>query len=410
MRVVVCTIVHHPADARIFHRQIAALLAVGHQVTYIAPVDATDFPERSWAGAHVIPVPRAVGRRRLGALRAARQQLARHSADADLLLIHDPELLLALPARRRRPATVWDVHEDTAAALSTKPWLPRPLRPAVAVAVRTAEDVAERYLHLILAERGYVARFRRPHPVVPNTTYVPETPAPPDEKRRVVYVGHLSPDRGVGEMIELAALLRPHGITVELIGPADGRARAQIAPAQAEGLIRWHGFVPNDRAMPMVDGALAGLSLLQDEANFRHSLPTKVVEYMARGVPVVTTPLPVAAELARGHECGFVVPFGDPRAAADAVLQLDRDSSLRLTMGRRGHEAAYSSLGWPADAREFVAQLESWAKEKLPPGRFTIIRSSPSRHLSVGRHWRKWKDQSAGRRCPHRTRACACRP
>jgi glycosyltransferase involved in cell wall biosynthesis len=381
MRVLVCTIVHHPADARIFHRQIAALLQAGHEVRYIAPADTADFPERSWAGAHVTPVPRAVGRRRLGALLAARRQLARHSADADLLLIHDPELLLALPPRRRRPATVWDVHEDTAAALTTKPWLPGPLRPATAAAVRTAERVAERYLHLILAEHGYVSRFRRPHPVVPNTTYVPEIPAPPDDRRRVVYVGHLSPDRGTGEMIELAALLRPHGITVELIGPADGRARAQLVPAQAEGLIRWHGFVPNDRAMPMVDGALAGLSLLQDEPNFRHSLPTKVVEYMARGVPVVTTPLPAAAELARGHECGFVVPFGDPGAAAEAVLELDRDSSLRAKMGRRGHEAAYSSLGWPSDARAFIAQLESWASEKLPSRHFTIDRRSPSGHL-----------------------------
>src|ERR1700761_2874911 len=147
-------------------------------------------------------------------------------------------------------------------------------------------------------------------------------------------------------MIELARLLRPHGVTVELIGPADGRARAQIEPAQAAGLLRWHGFVPNDQAVTMVDGALAGLSLLQDEANFRHSLPTKVVEYMARGVPVVTTPLPRAAELATAHECGFVVPFGDPRAAADAVLTLARHSSLRAEMGRRGHEAARSSLGW----------------------------------------------------------------
>ena len=93
----------------------------------------------------------------------------------------------------------------------------------------------------------------------------------------------------------------------------------------------------------MVDGALAGLSLLQDEPNFRHSLPTKVVEYMARGVPVITTPLPAAAELARSHECGFVVPFGDARAAAEAVLELDRDASLRAKMGQRGHAAAYSS-------------------------------------------------------------------
>jgi glycosyltransferase involved in cell wall biosynthesis len=163
-------------------------------------------------------------------------------------------------------------------------------------------------------------------------------------------------------MIELARLLRPHDITVELIGPADERARARIVPAQAEGLLRWHDFVPNDQAVLMVDGALAGLSLLQDEPNFRHSLPTKVVEYMARGVPVVTTPLPAAAELVTRHECGYVVPFGDPRAAADAVLELAADSSLRTKMGRRGHEAAHRSLGWPADARAFVAQLEEWAK------------------------------------------------
>jgi glycosyltransferase involved in cell wall biosynthesis len=231
--------------------------------------------------------------------------------------------------------------------------------------VNAAERGAERRVHLILAEQGYVSRFRRPHPVVPNTTYVPQVtppPAPPGAGRRVVYVGHLSPDRGVGEMIELAAMLRPHGITVELIGPADARARAMIEPAQADGLVRWAGFVPNDQAMPMVDGALAGLSLLQDEPNFRHSLPTKVVEYMARGVPVVTTPLPAAAELATRYECGFVVPFGDPRAAADAVLELAGDASLREKMGSRGHEAALRSLGWPADATAFVAQLEAWAR------------------------------------------------
>jgi len=112
----------------------------------------------------------------------------------------------------------------------------------------------------------------------------------------------------------------------------------------------------------MVDGALAGLSLLQDEPNFRHSMPTKVVEYMARGVPVVTTPLPLATDLVTRYECGFVVPFGDPRTAADAVLQLAGDASLRAKMGSRGHEAARSSLGWPADARAFAAQLEAWAK------------------------------------------------
>jgi hypothetical protein len=37
MRVVMCTIVHHPADARIYHRQIRALLDAGHEVRLHRP-------------------------------------------------------------------------------------------------------------------------------------------------------------------------------------------------------------------------------------------------------------------------------------------------------------------------------------------------------------------------------------
>jgi glycosyltransferase involved in cell wall biosynthesis len=278
---------------------------------------------------------------------------------ADLLLVHDPELLLVLPPRRGRPPVVWDVHEDTAAALTTKAWLPGWLRPAAAGGVQFAERLAERRLHLILAEHGYNALFRGTHPVVPNTTYVPDEAAPPGGARRVVYVGHISPDRGSGEMVALGRLLADRGIAVELIGPADAAARAHIEAAG--DAVTWHGFVPNAEALRMTEGALAGLSLLHDEANFRHSMPTKVAEYMARGVPVITTPLPLAVELVESADCGFVVPFGDAAAACDAVLRLDADPDLRVTMGARGHDAAKRTLGWPAAAREFVAQLEAWA-------------------------------------------------
>jgi len=362
MHVVVCTVVHHPADARIYYRQIRALLDAGHQVTYIAPFgELEDFSERTRPTLTTVTIPRAVGRRRIGALRAAKAAMAAAVAGADLLLVHDPELLLVLPPRRRRPPTVWDVHEDTAAALTTKAWLPGWLRFAADGGVTFAERRAERRLHLILAERGYAARFRGTHPIVPNTTYVPDVAAPRSGPRRVVYVGHISPDRGSADMVSLARLLAPHGVAVELIGPADAAARAHIEAAGE--LVRWHGFVPNADALRLTEGALAGLSLLHNEANFAHSMPTKVVEYMAHGVPVVTTPLPLAVELVESADCGFVVPFGDVQAACDAVLRLDADPDLRAKMGLRGHDAASRSLGWPAAATEFVAQLEAWARK-----------------------------------------------
>ncbi len=360
MRIFVCTIVHHPEDARILHRQIRALLDAGHDVTYVAPFRACN--ATPWPEIDPLDVPRATGRNRVRALRAARHTLAVHAEHADLILLHDPELLLAVP-HRLRGRTVWDVHEDTAAALGTKGWLPAPLRPPLRFGVRRLERRAERRLKLLLAEEGYQARFRRPHPVVPNTTHVPDRPPAPPGDDRVVYVGQLSLARGAEELIALARLVHADGITLDLVGAADADVRPMLRDAQREGVLRWYGFLPNDRALRMAEGALAGLSLLHDSPNYRHSMPTKVVEYMARGVPVITTPNPIAAEIVTSARCGLIVPFQDPGATAAAVRRLRDDPALRLEMGKRGHEAARARFHWPEQARLFVSQLEHWAAQ-----------------------------------------------
>ena len=67
MRVCVATVVHHPEDARIMHRQIRALLDAGHEVTYVAP----------FTHHNVTPIPRltAVDVARGAGLGRARQAL-----------------------------------------------------------------------------------------------------------------------------------------------------------------------------------------------------------------------------------------------------------------------------------------------------------------------------------------------
>jgi glycosyltransferase involved in cell wall biosynthesis len=379
MRVCVCTVVHHPEDARILHRQIRALLDAGHEITYIAPFRACNVTP--WTTVTPVDVPRATGRRRLRSLRAARTVLARHAAYSDLVLLHDPELLLALPRRYRRagqgygdrthPVIVWDVHEDTAAALTAKGWLPRPLRPLLRPYVHGLEARAERRYRLILAESGYRDRFAGDHPVVPNTTYVSETPPPAPDDRRVVYVGHLSAARGAADMIALARVLHAEGIAMELIGAADPSVRSLLRDAQGAGVLRWYGFVPNDRALRIAEGAMAGLALLHDEPNYRHSMPTKIVEYMAHGVPVITTPVPAAVDIVGPAGCGIVVPFEDPTATLQAIRRLRADPGLRADMGRRGYETARERFHWPVHAHRFVSQLEAWA------GRSDLLEEPP---------------------------------
>ncbi len=355
------TVVHHPEDARILHRQIRALVDAGHEVTYAAPYTARGVVPRSFVTG--VDLPRAAERRRLSAVRAARKLFKSMRGRVDLALIHDPELLFAVAGVRRRPPVVWDVHEDTPATLSLKPWLPAFLRPPTRFLARLLETTAERRLHLLLAETAYAGRFKQQHLVVPNETWVPDTVSRPGDDR-IVYLGWLSEARGVKEAVEVARLLQPQRVAVELIGYADPQSRPLLNEAVAQGLLEWRDFMPNDEALKRLDGALAGLSLLRDEPNYRHSMPTKIIEYMAHGIPVITTPSPRAVELVERYRCGLVVPWEDPQAVARAVLQLRDNPFERHGTGGRGYAAARAHHHWPNSARRFVAQLEAWAGVK----------------------------------------------
>ena len=364
MRVLVVTVVHDPQDARIRYRQMRSLVDAGHDVTFAAPFSAYDRSPPD--GVRGIDLPRAVGRRRLGAVRAARAAMRRERGRHDLMLLHDPELLLTLPGLRGLPPVVWDVHEDTAAAVEMKQWIPTPLRHSASTAVAAAEHLAERHVLLTLAEDGYVARFNRQHPVVPNTVPVPAAEPPPPGRDRVVYLGRITRERGGLDMVALARALPP-GVRLELVGPADADVRPAIEAAAASGTLRWHGFVPNDVALGILQGASAGLSLLHDQPNYAHSRGTKLMEYMANGVPVVTTPNPAAAELVERYDAGLVVPFADPNAVAAAVRRLVEDDGLRESLGRNGRAAAVADLDWRVAGAAFVAQLERWATPTPTP-------------------------------------------
>jgi len=359
MKVLVVTIVHDPRDARIAHRQIPALLAAGHDVTFAAPFSAygASVPD----GVRPIDLPRSQGRRRINAVREARRMIGREAPAHDLILLHDPELLLAVEGVKG-PVVVWDVHEDTAAALTLKPWLPTSLRGVTASGVQRVERLAESRHRLILAEDGYRERFGNAHPVVPNSTPAPDhVIASGDE--RVVYVGAITQARGASDMIELGRLLSDHPATVHLIGSVAPQIQSTIEKAHADGAIVWHGFLPNDQALAFVDGALAGLSLLHDEPNYRHSRPTKVIEYMAHGVPVICTPTPPAQQLVEANECGLVVGFKDPAGAAAAVRMLAADPITRQQMADNGRAAALRDHDWNRDGEQFARVLEQWVNE-----------------------------------------------
>ncbi|HJV14034.1 MAG TPA: glycosyl transferase, partial [Propionibacteriaceae bacterium] len=178
--------------------------------------------------------------------------------DHDVVLVHDPELVLAAAGLGMRNL-IWDVHEDPAAALQVKSWMQTVLRRPVAAAWRWAEWVAERQHHLLLAEHAYQGRFRRRHPVVANSVSVPKVVAPAGDDR-VSYLGSVAMSRGCDTMIRVGRELRRRtngGVRVEVIGDApDPAARQALQSAATAGDLTWLGFRRSEEALARVAGSL----------------------------------------------------------------------------------------------------------------------------------------------------------
>lgn len=360
LRILVCTVVHNPTDARVFRREIGAILGRGHHVTAIAPWKPDTPGDKR---VQRVAVPRAVGRNRLQSLLAARARIRELAHENDLLILHDPELLVAIPwgeLRRAKTQVVWDVHEDLAAAVLTKSYIPRILRGFIALGVRRLETWAENRCTLLLAERGYADRFAKSHPVVLNLPLVPTELPSLERKRQVIYVGSITQARGLGLMLELARRLAPHNISLRIIG--ETHKVADTESIRSTPNVEWNGALPNAQAMAEVEQSMVGLSLLADLPNYRHSMPTKVLEYMASGAIVVSTPLPLAVEVLEGH--GVLLSGYGPEcldAAVAEIVALADDAQRREQIAREAYQRVAADYNWLVAGESFVDLLEATA-------------------------------------------------
>lgn len=334
-RVVHLTTVHRPRDVRIFHKEARATALAGG---------------RAWVGAPREPIRRA---RRL----AAGWRLARGARrrDADLYHVHDPELLpvaLWLARSGGRPV-VYDVHEYLGQTVRTKRWLPGPLRlPLALVSERAERWAAARLAGVVTANEDLAARFAARGARAVGVSNSPWSgafppPAPPPDEPVALYVGGLGPLRGLEVMRRAFALVEVPGARLVLAGPGD----AGEMPDGVEHL----GAVDHSRVPELLAAARVAWIPLQRHGNYDRAVPTKLVEAMAAGRPVVASDLGRMGAMVRAAGCGLVVPPDDVRAHAAALARLLGDPDEAARMGAAGRAAFLEGLGYEAQARRLTS-------------------------------------------------------
>ena len=328
-RVVHLTSVHRPRDVRIFHKEVRALAAAGADASVVG-IEA--------------PVPRA-HRARAGWDLARRAR----AMDADAYHVHDPEMLpqaLWLQRVTGRPV-IYDAHEYLGETARTKRWIPGPLRRPVAAIAAGAERAAGRRLAgVVTANEDLAARFAAAGcraVSVANSPFAAEFGvAGEPEGGIVLYVGGLGPLRGLPLMLEAFPRVGVPGARLLLAGPGD--------PGELPPGVEYLGVVDHSEVPHLLARASVAWIPLRRHGNYDRAVPTKLVEAMAMGRPVVASDLPRMAAIVRSTGCGIVVPADDPAAHAEAIRSLLGDPDRARRMGEAGRRAFLEGLTFEREA------------------------------------------------------------
>ncbi len=295
------------------------------------------------------------------------------SGPADVVIAETPPLFTAAAgtvyAALKRAACIVNVADRwpaSAVALDA-------LRGRRAIA---AAEALERWIYrradlIVAPTRGIVSeleqlpecagRVRRVWPVVDVERFDPASPDRGDGRERpleLLYAGTVGLAQGLDVLVKASELSGPHVVQTTIAGDgADAKRLATIVHDRSVTNVRLLGRVAADRVPGLYAQADAGAVLLRDVRIFDGALPTKTLETMAAGRPLLLAARGESAELVQSAGAGLVVGPGDAAAFAQACRQLQNDPELRLELGRAGRRFVKLHFGADTAADAWSEQL-----------------------------------------------------
>ena len=173
----------------------------------------------------------------------------------------------------------------------------------------------------------------------------------PGEAVLVVTAGRLSPEKNHLGLVEAARHAIANNPDVWFVAFGEGFLRPEIEKAVSKAAIGNRFLLPGFRPDVRAIFHDADIFVLPSHTE---GLPNVVLEAFACGKPVVATNVGGTPEVVRHGMDGLLVPSGDMKGMASAILELAKDEALRARMGRSGFEHVKAVFDFSSQTEAYV--------------------------------------------------------
>jgi len=350
------TSVHDNRDVRIFQKECASLAQAGYDVS--AVVYGKSFNKN---GVRVIGIKRKFNNRICRMLFMTRliykQALA---VDADIYHFHDPELLpYGLKLKRKNKIVIYDSHEDVPRQILAKTWIPVKARAFVAKVYECYEKRIAKKLDYIITATDHIEKIFKKYGcrsgAIKNYPLLSDIRCENEDymkrKRVLCYAGGITEQRGITQLVQMMEHIDAE---LQIAGKIEPEYKKKLEKMPGWSKVKFLGYLNRLEINKLYNRSLIGIVVLKDTPNHRDSLPIKMFEYMAAGIPIISSDFPVWQEIIDASQCGVVVNPEDIYQIERAIRYLLGNREVAYKMGQNGRSVICQKYNWSVEEKKLL--------------------------------------------------------
>ncbi|TYB33030.1 MAG: glycosyltransferase family 4 protein [Flexistipes sinusarabici] len=366
MNITHLTSVHPRYDTRIFLKECSSLAKIeGYRVNLVV-ADGKGDEEKNGVKIHDVGcLPGRLNRIFRTTKNVYKKAL---ELDSDIYHLHDPELIpVGLKLKKRGKRVIFDVHENIAKQMIDKDYMPKAMRNIISKLYRYYEKkTLNKFDYIVLAENSYDKDYGKLSVNIEIILNMPQIEPLGKfvnfkrEKAELFYIGGISKNRGIDVIIEAVKILKEKfpAILLHCIGPYDKILLENLEIKDVQDNINFYGRLQLYEGLNYSINAKAGLSILKPIKNYTESYSTKVFEYMAIGLPVITSDFEIYRKIIQKNNCGICVNPENPTEIAEAIEYIISHPKEAEEMGKNGRKAVEEKYNWSIEEKKLLKVYE----------------------------------------------------